>query len=349
MRIAVLNCQTPFVTGGAELHAANLIKELKARGHEADLVTLPFKWYPADCLSDAILAAQALDISQSSGNIIDLAIGLKFPAYLMRHPQKVGWILHQHREAYELFDDNIGSLAAEPDGWAVREAIRSIDTHHLGGFARLFANSQTVAARLKRNNGLEATALYHPPPLASELKDGSLGDYFYIPSRISGLKRQVLVLEALAMTRNPVKAVFSGAFEDPTSKAAFETSLQDRRIEGRVTYAGRVSIEEMITLYAGALGVVFAPIDEDYGYITLEAMCAGKAVVTATDSGGPLEFIREGVEGKVVEPRVETLAEALDLLWENRSLAASLGKAGRERYHGLGISWDHAIRALLGS
>ena len=68
MRIAVLNCQTPFVTGGAELHAANLIKELKIRGHEADLVTLPFKWYPADCLSDAILAAQALDISQSSGN-----------------------------------------------------------------------------------------------------------------------------------------------------------------------------------------------------------------------------------------------------------------------------------------
>ncbi len=88
MRIAVLNCQTPFVTGGAELHAANLIKELKIRGHEADLVTLPFKWYPADCLSDAILAAQALDISQSSGNIIDLAIGLKFPAYLMRHPER---------------------------------------------------------------------------------------------------------------------------------------------------------------------------------------------------------------------------------------------------------------------
>lgn len=94
--------------------------------------------------------------------------------------------------------------------------------------------------------------------------------------------------------------------------------------------------------------MVFAPVDEDYGYITLEAMCAGKAVITASDSGGPLEFIREGSEGKVVEPTASALAEALDLLWDNRALAVSLGKAASERYHSLNMSWDHVIGSLLG-
>ena len=40
-----------------------------------------------------------------------------------------------------------------------------------------------------------------------------------------------------------------------------------------------------------ALGVIFPPLDEDYGYVTLEAMLAAKPVITCTDSGGPLEFV----------------------------------------------------------
>lgn len=348
MRIAVLNCQTPFVTGGAELHAASLIRELQARGHEADLVTIPFKWYPANTLSDSILAAHAIDISQSCGNIIDLAIGLKFPAYLMRHPRKVGWILHQHREAYELFEERIGSLAADPNGFAVREAIRAIDTEHLQTFERLFANSLTVAARLMRNNGLQAKPLYHPPPLADRLRQGPYGDYLYVPSRISELKRQTLVLEALALTHHPVKLVISGAFEDPHSKTAFESALADRRIEGRVRYDGKVSTEEMIDLYAGSLAVIFVPVDEDYGYITLEAMLAGKAVLTARDSGGPLEFITHEEEGLVAEPTAKAIAQAMDRLWQERTRTVNYGQAARARYERLSISWDHAIEALIG-
>jgi len=46
LRIAVVRPQVPFVRGGAEITADRLVTELRERGHETDLVTVPFKWYP---------------------------------------------------------------------------------------------------------------------------------------------------------------------------------------------------------------------------------------------------------------------------------------------------------------
>ena len=48
-----------------------------------------------------------------------------------------------------------------------------------------------------------------------------------------------------------------------------------------------ISDEEKLRLYANCLGVIYPPLDEDYGYITLEAMLAQKPVVTTRDAGGP--------------------------------------------------------------
>ena len=55
--------------------------------------------------------------------------------------------------------------------------------------------------------------------------------------------------------------------------------------------------ERLIELYANALAVVYAPIDEDYGYVTLQAFLAGKPVITSSDSGGVLEWVEDGVTG----------------------------------------------------
>ena len=46
MRIAVCSPQVPFARGGAEILSETLVGELRARGHKAELVTIPFKWYP---------------------------------------------------------------------------------------------------------------------------------------------------------------------------------------------------------------------------------------------------------------------------------------------------------------
>jgi len=76
-------------------------------------------------------------------------------------------------------------------------------------------------------------------------------------------------------------------------------------------------------------------------------MLASKAVITATDSGGPLEFIEDGVSGLIAEPTPKDLARALDSIWEDRAFTKRLGKHGRERYESYEISWSNVVDQLL--
>src|SRR5579871_4681354 len=306
---------------------------------------MPFKWYPSAVVLDHMLAARALDVSEFNGVPIDLAIGLKFPAYLMRHPNKVYWVLHQHRQAYDLWDSGHSDLFDDDDGQLAREAIQAADDAEFRPGARVFANSANVAARLGRYNGVQAQPLYHPPPLADRLVGGPYGDYFYYPSRLSPAKRQDLVLRALARADRQVRVVFSGAADNPDYAGELAALAADLGVADRVEWRGFVSDEEMIRLYAGARGVVFTPLDEDLGYIALEAMLAGKPLVTVADAGEPAALIRDGVEGAVVPAEPLALAAALDLLAGSRDEAAKRGAAALARYRRLDVSWSGVVKA----
>src|SRR2546421_5630618 len=102
MRIAVCRPQVPFARGGAEIFADDLVSALRARGHEADLVTVPFKWYPGQRVLSQAFLWRLLDLDEAEGQRIDLVIATKFPSYCIRHPNKIAWVLHQFRQAYEL-------------------------------------------------------------------------------------------------------------------------------------------------------------------------------------------------------------------------------------------------------
>jgi glycosyltransferase involved in cell wall biosynthesis len=67
-------------------------------------------------------------------------------------------------------------------------------------------------------------------------------------------------------------------------------------------------------LYADALAVLYPPFDEDFGYVTLDAFLARKAVVTASDSGGPNEFVVDGVNGFSCAPSPEAFASVINAL-----------------------------------
>jgi glycosyltransferase involved in cell wall biosynthesis len=88
------------------------------------------------------------------------------------------------------------------------------------------------------------------------------------------------------------------------------------------------------------------PFDEDYGYVTLEAFLAMKPVVTANDSGGTLEFVRDGENGFICVPEPEPIARAIAHLADNRSRARQLGERGRAR--ALEITWDGVVEQLVG-
>ncbi|MGD9883446.1 glycosyltransferase [Reyranella sp.] len=350
MRIGIATVQVPFIRGGAERHSYNLCTALQSYGHEATEIRIPFKWYPTQTLVDHVLAAKLIDIGESNGTPIDLLIGLKFPAYLLRHPNKVFWILHQHRQAYDLWDLGLSELLGEPDGLAVREFIRAEDQDAFeNSEGRLFTNSANVSKRLMRYLRTASSPLYHPPPYADLLHADSFSDYIFAPSRIGSSKRQKLLIEALARTRSRIRLVFAGQPDVP----GYDRSLHDHAgqlgVADRLTWLGPIPDSEMADHYAKARGVAFVPIDEDYGYVTLEAMLSRRPVVTTTDSGGPLEFIRHRQEGLVVAPDATALAAAFDELADDARLAERMGAAGFERYSALNINWTRVVEALTGT
>ncbi|MDP0500250.1 MAG: glycosyltransferase family 4 protein [Verrucomicrobiota bacterium JB022] len=347
MRIAIATTQVPFVRGGAEIHAESLLQALREAGHQAEIVAIPFKWYPPEQIMDHLLACRLLDLSESCGDRIDRVIGLKFPAYHIQHPHKTLWVLHQYRSAFDLWGLDDCDLAHFPHGREVCEAIRTTEDHLLNEARGLYANSKNVADRLQRFCQREAEPLYHPPRGADKFYHREAEDFLYFPSRLNALKRQSLVVKALAHTKEPVKVHFAGAPEGPEIMQQLIELAERCRVSDRIVWHGRVTDEAMLEGYARCRGVLFTPVDEDYGYITLEACLSHKPVITCTDSGGPLEFVRHRENGWVADPTPESLAQGMDYLWREKAWAAEAGQKAHQTYLDLNINWPHVISKLL--
>lgn len=347
MRILIATVQVPFIRGGAEVHAEGLRDALCEAGHEAEILAIPFKWYPPEKILDHILACRLLDVSEVAGTRVDRLIGLRFPAYLIPHPNKVLWILHQHRTAYDLWDHALSDLVYYPNGSQVRDAIEQADRKLIPEARAVYANSRNVAQRLKKFCDIDSMPLYHPPPNAEKFFSSAAEDYLFFPSRLCIPKRQELALEALALTRNPVRLCFAGTSDHPDYTGKLHSLARKLKVQKRVEWLGNIGEVEKLSRFASALAVVYPPVDEDYGYVTLEAMLASKPVITCRDSGGPLEFVVERETGLITEPTPEALAAAFDHVWEKREEAVAWGRAGRVRYESLNLSWTNVIQKLL--
>jgi glycosyltransferase involved in cell wall biosynthesis len=341
--ILVCEAQVPFVRGGAEYHVRALVRELGQRGYEAELVSVPFKWYPkAEILAHAA-AWRLLDLSESNGRPIDLVIATKFPTYFARHPGKVAWVIHQHRAAYELAGTPYSDFDHTEADIALRDRIITLDTAMLGECRRVFANSGNTAARLARFNGVRAEALYHPPRLAARLAAGQAGNYLLSVGRLEAVKRVDLAIRAMAHAPGHLSLIVAGT---GTQASALEALAAELGLTRRVRFLGEVGDDEILGLYAGALGVVFPPYDEDFGYVTIEAFLAHKPVVTTTDAGGPNEFVQDRVTGLVCPPDAEAIGAAIVRLDADRRRAAAMGDAGYERART--ITWDGVVERLVG-
>ncbi|KAA0255712.1 MAG: glycosyltransferase [Acidobacteria bacterium] len=337
-RVLVCNAQVPFVSGGAERHAQGLVRELRAAGHEAELVQLPFKWYPRPQILLSALAWRLLDLTESDGKRVDLVVPMKFPSYLVRHPNKVVWLIHQFRQAYDRFGTEGSDFDAGPEDTRWRELIAEADATGLGEARRVYTNARNTADRLRRFNGLWGEALYHPPPLAGRYRSGESAGFALAVGRLDRWKRMDLAIEGAARGRFRLVLAGSGPDEARLREAA-------ARLGADVDFRGAVSDEELLELYATCGAVVFTPADEDYGYIALEAFLCRKPVVTCSDSGGPLEFVSDAETGRVVPPSGEAVGEATRALLSDGAAARSLGDAGFERVRG--ITWKSVVETLL--
>src|SRR5712692_1603129 len=340
-RVLVLAVQTPFSEGGAERHVRRLTEELRRRGVEADLVTMPLIERQRFDLIRGALAWRALDLSEVGGRRVDAVIGTRFPSYAARHDNKIVWLIHQYRQAYDQFGTPYSDFTSSPEDRRTCEAIAAIDRVGLTEARRVFANSATVAARLKKFNGIESEPLYHPPPLVGRYRSGPMGDYALTVGRLDGWKRAELPVEALAHAPQArLVVVGRGPEEERLKRIVSERSLEDR-----VRFVRDADEEDLIALYAGTRLVVVAPAGEDLGYVPLEAFLSGKPVLTTEDAGGPLEFVRHGETGFVVPPSAEALGAAMRLAWEKPQALQELGERGRRAASAL--SWEATVSKLL--
>ena len=340
MRIAVCLPQVPFERGGAEIFTETLVVELRRRGHEAELVTVPYKWYPGARVLTQAFTWRLLDLEEANGRPIDLVVATKFPSYAIRHPNKVVWLLHQFRQAYDLDRTELGQFGEKPFDRAVRRAIHRFDRVALTEARKLFTTSRNNAERLRSSLGIEAEVMPHPPQELPYRVD-EYGGFLLSVGRLDRAKRVDLMLQALAADPT-LEGVVAG---DGPARAELEQRAVELGLDGRVTFPGRVDESELADLYARCLAVYYAPVDEDFGMVPYEAFLAEKPVVTTSDAGGPLEVVVDGETGLVAAPEPAALAAAFGRLRDHRDTARDLGRAGKRVAEQ--VSWDATIARLL--
>ena len=230
----------------------------------------------------------------------------------MRHPGPVGRaIIH--------FLDGIG---------LARHSIR-----------RYAAIAETVKRRPEYFPAGAGVKVVHHPTGKSGFHDAG-EDFFFTVSRFYPSKRIELLIDAYRKTDIPLPFKIAGSGDE-------EARLRERAAgDPRIEFVGFVRDDPLIDLYAHAMAVAFVPADEDFGFITLEAMLAGKPVITTSDAGGPLELVRDGDTGVVAEPSADSLAQAFRRVFAEREWARAIGRRGRER--ALQVNWSSVFAALLG-
>lgn len=338
----VLHTQVPFTRGGAEVLVDGLVDALSNRGHQVDRVSLPLSWNPIEGLLTSALAWRLLDLSSFNGQAVDRVICTKYPTWAVRHPHKALWLIHQHRQAYDLFGTSFSEFTPDATSKVVRGRVIEIDRRGLDECRPRYAISKNVSQRLMTYNGIDAAALYPPVP-RSGLRADAYEPYILSVARLDDAKRVDKVVKAWEHMSSSLKLVVVG--DGPNLKSLSEI-VKSRNLGSRVSILGRVDDARLRDLYNRCRGVFYAPVDEDYGYAVVEALTAGKPVITAPDSGGTLEFVADGRTGIVASLEAQTLGAAVDRL-ADESFARELGASGPAVT--AGMTWDSVVDALIGA
>jgi glycosyltransferase involved in cell wall biosynthesis len=341
MRILIPSVQTPFIKGGAFYLIKGLKNILKSKGHEVEIVTLPFKFFPDSYVSNIMDVWKELDFNNFNGYEIDKVIVLQFPAYYVKHKNKVLWLMHQHRAMYDLYDETKKVINETKK---LRKKIIEYDNKILSEINKRYTISNNVSNRLLKFNKISSIPIYHPPFGEQNFYCEEPYNYIFCLSRLEELKRQHILINAMKYVKSPVKAVIAG---EGGQKENYKKLIETLDLQDKVKLVGNITENEKYAYYARSLAVFFCPYDEDYGYITLEGMLSRKPVITCKDSGCSLEFIQNEENGFIIDPDPISLAERIDWLYFNKKKAKDIGISAYQSYKNKNISWDNVVNLLL--
>ncbi len=244
------------------------------------------------------------------------------------------------RELFRLRKMGLPDKYFEFPGPLTRAVVRFVDSIALSPrYIRSYsAISETVANREGYfPKDVPVRVIHHPTSLEGLHSDGY--EYIFTASRLEGLKRIDLLINAFMQTDLPIDFRLAG------TGGAAEHLKRLARSDKRIKFLGFISDTQLIKEYAGSLFVPFVPYDEDYGLITLEAMLSEKAVLTIHNSGGPSELVQDGVNGRSVDPTVEALSKAITEMVKDRQHTIEMGKKAKKSVEH--INWEDFVRLVL--
>jgi glycosyltransferase involved in cell wall biosynthesis len=342
--ILILGAQVPFMRGGAEILCESLTDAVNRylNGVTAELVNLPFKWYPEIQILRDMAAWRLVDLTESDGRKIDMVIPTKFPTYVVAHENKVPWLVHQHRVFYDLEGSEYDVPHTPEIDREVRRKVRDSDSQFLGECRRRYSISNTVSKRLEEFNNLTSTPLLPPPKLGEQISNTGYGDFILYVGRIEKIKRIDLLLEALTYSKQ-AKAVVVGAGKQLKELKQRAAKLQ---VSDRCEFTGYISDPEYLELLGSCRAVYYGPRDEDYGYATVEAFKAGKPVLTVSGSGEVEALVESTGAGWVTEADGGSLADAVARVY-SLSSEKLRGVAAPGYELAATITWENVLGELI--
>ena len=382
MNIAIVApSPVPFMVGGAENLGWGLLEAIRSgTPHRVELIKLPAREQSFWEVIDSYRAFSQLDLGH-----FDQVVSLKYPAWMVQHPNHVCYMLHPLRGLYDsyhyfglpeqleessgvlgelrrLMADNPGRREILPELFARLEALRSATdlppdlfrfpgplireiVHHLDGIGLATTAVRKYAAISQTVAGRKD---YFPPGVPVRVA--------HPPSHLtrfkSGRDEYLFTVSRLDGPKRVALLVEAMSYvRAPIELRIAGTGPEEARIKSlagsdpRIKFLGFVNDSDVLGLYANALAVPFIPLEEDYGLVTVEAMMSGKPVITLTDSGGPNELVQDGETGYSVAPDARALAAKIDYLCEHRDLARSMGLKAQRRAQA--ITWEAVVGALL--
>lgn len=342
MKILVATSDVPFVEGGHRVIASALIQALRDAGHDAELLTTPTNRFGRQF--GAYVATRFTDVELTgAGERVDRLISLRFPSYALKHPNHVCWLNHRMREYYDLWESWTRGLSwkGKIKEKTRRALIHKADHYFLTrNLRKLFAQSKNIQQGLLHWGNIPSEVLYPPPPQRN-YQAVEYGDFILSPCRLTPLKRVPLLIEAMSRTREGHAIVLG----DGPDRERLQSLINQHSLNGRVELRGHVSEAEILNLYSKCRGVFYSPYQEDFGLVTVESFQCKKPVITANDSGGPVELVQNQVSGFVCEPEPQSIGAAIQQLFDDHDLAEKMGTAGFESTKD--ITWPKTIEKLL--
>jgi glycogen(starch) synthase len=356
MRIVMITPEYPPATriGGIGTYAATVAPALARRGHEVFVLTrgepgvqerdgvrverLEHRWLP-DRIGEHLLSLRTIaSAARSLHPDVVQAAEWEAEAWWVARMTRVPVVTRLATPTYLL--EELNRPPPDRRAWTVRRLERDQARRS----SAVYAPTRAILDRVARDWELDPARLeLIPNPVSiAEIEQAGAGEPpFPLPARFvvflgrierrKGVETLAAALPRVLTAHPELEALLVGP--DPGDEGGALTERLRRLVapvSERVRFVGALPRQQALSVVGRAEVAVFPSLWESFGYVAVEAMALGRAVV-ASRTGGLAEIVEDGRTGWLVPPGdAEELASSVLSRLESPDEARRVGEAARE-------------------